>query len=438
MVLLAAFLGWMFDGYEIGLFPLIARPALRNLLADPGDAQIGQWMGVITACFLIGAASGGLVFGWLGDRIGRVKAMALSILTYSLVTGLGYFAQNPEQLGVIRFLSALGMGGQWSLGVALVMECWPEKWRPMLAGAMGAAANVGFLLVGVTARLHQVTPESWRWMMLVAALPAFLVVFIMLAVPESERWKQSVSSAKSQPLREVFAPGLRGRSLLAIVFASVALIGTWGSVQWLPLWANQMVSEQGVQALKAEHPGWYAAPDGSLLPEAAKAKKAAETNVKQQAGKASANIQMIQGFGAIVGTLLAPLIGARFGRRPAYFLLCLSSLVVCAITFRTIQHYSDLFLAWTFVMSLTTASFYGWFPLYLPELFPTRVRATGQGLSFNFGRIFAAVGALTQGHLVATFGGSYAKAGAIVTLIYLLGMVLIWFAPETKGKPLPE
>jgi MFS family permease len=160
--------------------------------------------------------------------------------------------------------------------------------------------------------------------------------------------------------------------------------------------------------------------------------------VKQQAGKASANIQMIQGFGAIVGTLLAPLIGARFGRRPAYFLLCLSSLVVCAITFRTIQHYSDLFLAWTFVMSLTTASFYGWFPLYLPELFPTRVRATGQGLSFNFGRIFAAVGALTQGHLVATFGGSYAKAGAIVTLIYLLGMVLIWFAPETKGKPLPE
>src|SRR5947207_6946966 len=113
MVLLAAFLGWMFDGYEIGLFPLIARPALRHLLSDPGDAQIGQWMGIITACFLIGAASGGLVFGWLGDRIGRVKAMALSILTYSLVTGFGYFAHNPEQLGVVRFLSALGMGGQW-------------------------------------------------------------------------------------------------------------------------------------------------------------------------------------------------------------------------------------------------------------------------------------------------------------------------------------
>ncbi|HYV27322.1 MAG TPA: MFS transporter [Candidatus Eisenbacteria bacterium] len=438
MVLLAAFLGWMFDGYEIGLFPLIARPALRHLLSDPGDAQIGQWMGIITACFLIGAALGGLVFGWLGDRIGRVKAMALSILTYSLVTGFGYFAHNPEQLGVVRFLSALGMGGQWSLGVALVMECWPEKWRPMLAGAMGAAANVGFLLVGVTARLHQVTPESWRWMMLVAALPAFLVVFIMLAVPESARWQQSVSSGRSQPLREIFAPGLRGRCLLAIVFASVALIGTWGSVQWLPLWANQMVSQEGGQTLRAQHPNWYAAANGALPPATAEAKKAAETTVKQQAGKASANMQMIQGFGAIVGTLLAPLIGARLGRRPAYFLLCLTSLAVCAVTFRTTVNYTSVFLAWSFLMSLTTASFYGWFPLYLPELFPTRVRATGQGLSYNFGRVFAAVGALTQGQLVSTFGGSYARAGAVVTLIYLVGMAVIWFAPETKGKPLPE
>jgi MFS family permease len=149
-------------------------------------------------------------------------------------------------------------------------------------------------------------------------------------------------------------------------------------------------------------------------------------------------MQMIMGLGAIAGTLLAPLIGARLGRRPAYFLLCLASFGVCAFTFRAISSYSGVFLAWAFVMSLTTASFYGWFPLYLPELFPTRVRATGQGLSYNFGRIFAAAGALTQGQLVAAFDGSYARAGAVVSLIYLLGMALIWFAPETKGKPLPE
>src|SRR5665213_129587 len=125
MVLLAAFLGWLFDGFEQGLFPLIARPALQNILVNAvgNDGLIGQWMGCITATFLVGAALGGLTFGWLGDRIGRVRAMSLSILTYSLLTGLGYFAMTPWHLGIVRFISALGMGGQWSLGVALVMEC---------------------------------------------------------------------------------------------------------------------------------------------------------------------------------------------------------------------------------------------------------------------------------------------------------------------------
>lgn len=435
MVLLAAFLGWLFDGYEMGLFPVIARPALKDLLSGVGDDKVGPWMAIITAGFLVGAAFGGLVFGWLGDRIGRVKAMALSILVYSLVTGCGYLATSPVHLAVVRFVSALGMGGQWSLGVALVMECWPEKWRPLLAGAIGAASNVGFFLVGVTARMSPVTPESWRWMLLVAALPAFLVVFIMLAVPESERWKRAVTTVVSHPLREVFGPGLRYRTVLAILFASIALIGTWGSVQWLPLWANKMVSEHGFADLQTRYSEWYAP---NAAPETIDARNAAETTVKQRAGTATANMQMIQGLGAILGTLLAPLIGARLGRRPAYFLLCLASVTICAITFRGITTYSMLFLGLAFLMSLSTASFYGWFPLYFPELFPTRARATGQGVSFNTGRIFAAAGAMTQGQLVAHFGGSYAQAGAIVTLVYVLGMILIWFAPETKGKPLPD
>ena len=437
-VLAAAFLGWLFDGYEIGLFPIVARPALKDLLSGAGDSAIGQWMGAITACFLVGAALGGLVFGWLGDRIGRVKAMALSILTYSVVTGLAYFAQHPAHLGLVRFLSALGMGGQWSLGVALVMECWPERWRPMLAGAMGAAANVGFLLVGVTARCHRVTPEAWRWMMLVAALPALLVVFIVLCVPESARWQASVKAGPSRPLREVFAPGLRSRSVLAIVFASVALIGTWGSVQWLPLWANQLVSDQRVHRLQADPAQQGRGEQGTLRAPLPTAEVLTDRQIKDQASQATANVQITQGLGAIVGTLLAPLLGARLGRRPAYFLLCLASLGVCGAMFRTVTEYGLAFLVWSFVMSLTTASFYGWFPLYLPELFPTQVRATGQGISYNFGRVFAAIGALTQGQLVASFGGSYARAGAVVTLIYVVGMVLIWFAPETKGRPLPD
>src|SRR5881296_1428650 len=121
MVLLAAFLGWMFDGLEMGIFPLVARPALQELLTTTSDVEIGKWMSYITALFLLGAAAGGLVFGWLGDRIGRVRAMALSILAYSLFTGLCYFVTTPWQLGALRFVAALGMGGEWSLGVALVM-----------------------------------------------------------------------------------------------------------------------------------------------------------------------------------------------------------------------------------------------------------------------------------------------------------------------------
>jgi MFS transporter, SHS family, sialic acid transporter len=400
MVLLAAFLGWLFDGYEIGLFPVVARPALLSILGTSGtEGAVGQWMGWITASFLVGAALGGVAFGYLGDRIGRVRAMALSILTYSLLTGLGYFAQTPIHLAAVRFVSALGMGGQWALGVALVMECWPEKWRPMLAGAMGAAANVGFLLVGLTAKIHPVTVESWRWMMLIAALPAVLVFFIVTLVPESEKWKQASLSKSQNPIREIFSPPLIRFTLLGIVFASVALIGTWGSVTWLPLWADQMAGKG--------YPG------------------------------AKAETQMIQALGAILGAWLAPLVGDRIGRRPTYFLLCLVSLLVCGILFRTVDTFGLSFMVSAFVVSAATASFYGWFPLYLPELFPTRARATGQGLCYNSGRLFAAVGALTQGQLVNHFHGSYAQAGAIVTLIYLVGMVAIWFAPETKGRPLP-
>ena len=402
MVLAAALLGWFFDGYEIGLFPVMARPALQSILGVAnagGDGLIGQWMGVITACFLIGAALGGVAFGWLGDRIGRVRAMALSILTYSLVTGLGYFAQTPWHLGAVRFASALGMGGQWALGVALMMECWPEKWRPWLAGFMGAAANLGMVLVGVTAQLHSVTTDSWRWIMLVGALPALLVFFIMLAVPESPRWLAVAKAGSGNPLREVLSPAMLKTTLLAMTFASIALIGTWGSVQWLPTWADQMAGRSNPAA--------------------------------------KAHTQVISSFGAVAGAWLAPWLGARLGRRPAYFSLCLASLVLCAVLFRTIGRFGVEFLALTFLVGAVTASFYSWFPLYFPELFPTRVRATGQGLCYNFGRILAAVGALTQGQLVHAFAGSYARAGSIITLVYIFGMALIWLAPETKGRALP-
>lgn len=404
-VLAAAFLGWMFDGMEMGIFPLIARPALLEMQQAKGlaltDAFVGQWMGYATAAFLLGAALGGVAFGWLGDKIGRVRAMAASILCYSLFTGLIYFSSEPWHLCVCRFVAALGMGGEWSLGVALVMEVWPEKHRPLMAGIIGAAANVGFALIAIIGMFFKVTIDSWRWVALIGAAPAALTFIMRLFVPESEKWHASVKSSTkpSRPLAEIFGPGLIKFTIMATLLSSVALIGTWGSVQWLPLWADKMAPTDPT---------------------------------------AKAYTQAASAIGAIVGCLLGAWIGGFFSRRTMYFALCLGSLLTCGWLFRGVHSYGVLFLALTFAVGGLTATFYGWLPLYLPELFPTRVRATGQGLSFNAGRILAAVGALQMGALMQTFEGSYAKAGAVISLVYVVGLVIVWFAPETKGKPLPE
>ena len=404
MTLIAAFLGWMFDGLEMGIFPLVARPALQEFQHTAGiidESFVQMWMGRITATFLLGAAAGGLVFGWLGDRIGRVRAMILSVLAYSLFTGLNYFAEAPWQLALFRFIAALGMGGEWSLGVALVMEAWPQEKRPLMAGLIGAAANVGYVLIAVIGLFVVITTDSWRWVMLVGAAPALLTLFIMRHVPESETWKQAVAFSKSvSPLREIFSGTLCKNTLLAILFASVALTVTWGIVQWIPLWADQLTHGQQP--------------------------------------KAKAWIQVCSCVGSMLSCLAAPLLGARFGRRPVYFSLCLGSLVVCSIFFHGFDSYGPGFLVMTALVGALTGAFYGWLPQYLPELFPTRVRATGQGVAFNSGRIIAALGAWQMGSVMAFFDGSYPKAGAAIVFVYLIGMIAIWFAPETKGRPLPE
>jgi MFS family permease len=399
LVLAAAFLGWMFDGVEQGVFPLVARPALQDLLGTESDALLGPWMGYITALFLVGAASGGLIFGWIGDRIGRVRAMTYSILAYSLFTGCCYFAASSAQLGFFRFAAGIGMGGEWSLGVALVMECWPERHRPILAGAIGSAANIGFGLIGTLGMAVHVNRGSWRWVMLAGAAPALLALFIARFVPESHRWKEAIKVKRSRPLREIFSGDLRKKTLLGIAFAGIALIGTWGSVQWLPAWADQLT--------------------------------------RGKIAYAKGLTQLLTAAGAVIGCFVGPWIGARMGRRPAYFILCLLSLGTCASLFRGVGSFGPGFLFLTFLVGCSTAAMYGWLPLYLPELFPTSVRATGQGVCYNSGRIFAAIGAIEMGHLLQYYSGSYAQAGSTITLVYAAGLLLIWLGPETRGQALP-
>src|SRR5687768_1879368 len=240
LVLTAAFRGWMFDGLEMGIFPQIARSALGELLAvGATEDDLKWWHQVIDACFLFGAAAGGLVFGWLGDRIGRVRAMAFAILVYSGFTGLLFFVNHPAQIAVLRFIAALGMGGEWALGVALVMEVWDAKHRPILAGLIGAAANVGFVIVGLMGALIKVNETNWKWFAILGAAPALLTFVIRLFVPESHKWKASQEVAKSKPLTELFSDRKLARTtIVAIALASIALIGTWGAVQKIPAWVG--------------------------------------------------------------------------------------------------------------------------------------------------------------------------------------------------------
>ena len=246
----------------------------------------------------------------------------------------------------------------------------------------------------------KVTVDSWRWVMLVGAAPAALTYLIRLFVPESEKWQESVKTRVQTPVREIFSPALRKRTFLAIGFASVALIATWGIVQWIPLWVEQMKDNH--DPLRKAH------------------------------------IQLCTALGATLGSFIAPLVGGMIGRRLTYFLLCVAALGSCLWLFLGLGDYGPLFLFAAVLVGVFTAAFYGWMPLYLPELFPTRVRATGQGLAYNAGRVLAAVGAWQTPALIAFFGGSYRSAGSTLACVYVVGMILIWFAPETKGRPLPE
>lgn len=525
MALTAALLGWMFDGAEMGVFSLVGRPAVQDLLGPQYEHEVARWLGVITGLFLVGAATGGVLFGWLGDRIGRVRAMALSILTYALFTGLCGVSTSPLQLGTFRFIASLGMGGEWSLGVALVMEVFPNRSRAFMAGLIGAAANVGYLGVGlvglglltVVESLHALLvatglPETlvarltahqaWRIMMLLGVLPAVLTFFIRLFVPESTRWERerqrgSTShwatadllavligalgpasmvylyawdhtgpwqhtvtvrgwataigllvaiggylfpvvrylqrAVRSDPsIERRFVRLTLGRMILAACLSGVALLGTWGATQQATHWADKITETAYQEQLRQ----WEQSGNG-------------QPSTKPVRPRAKEHMLIWLSVGAIVGTILAALMGDWLGRRRTYFLLCCLSLASVVWLFQFHSQYGPAMLVAAFFAGACSASFYGWLPLYLPELFATRVRATGQGFGFNFGRILAAIGSFQLGSLVAWFSrdisiggfhfvGGYAGACTTLSLIYVVGMFLIWLAPETRGAPLPE
>jgi MFS family permease len=397
--LAVAWLGWLFDGLEMGLYSLIAVPAMKELLITDQNAAIGPYVGIMFALFLLGASVGGFIFGRLGDRIGRVKTMILTVLVYAVFTGLSAAAANVWQFGACRFLGAMGLGGEWGLGVALVMESWPNAKRPLLAGILGSAANVGFLLAALLGLFAG--GLGWRALLLFGLIPAVLALFIRLRVKEPEGWRKVKERGEKPDLKQLWIPPLRGLTIKACLVSSVVVVGTWGVFQWIPSWVNSLVGGD--------------------------------------AAKERATVQMFMAFGQIVGSFLGGPMAEWIGRRKSYALFCLGSFGFTILLYGAVRSYGPPLLLLAAVAGVFSAAFFGWLPLYLPELFPTRIRATGEGITYNFGRILAAGGVfLGTGNLVAAFHGSFAKAGTVMASVYLLGLILIWFLPETKGGTLPD
>jgi len=424
VVLFTAIGGLLFDGVELGLMPVASLSVSQSLLGDTFTPTLGgDWFARFTAALMLGAAIGGIFLGNLGDRIGRTRALGVSVLFYSVFAGLGAHVQTQEQMLVMRFLVGLGVGGVWPNAVALAAECWPDKSRPIIAGLMGAALNGGILMLSQIARTWHITAESWRWIFHLAAAPAVLGVLALTVIPESPMWLASrgrrrqadhistgradqgpVTSADRKPgggaLAELLRPPLLRLTLIGILLGSIPMVGAWSASKWMIPWADKVggAAEPGYKAVTQ---GWWAT-------------------------------------GAVLGSFFGAQIAAGLGRRRAYAMISVGASALTSLMFLGTSPLETSFLPIVFAQGFVATLFFGWLPLYLPELFPTRVRAAGSGMAYNVGRFATAIGVLMAGALFAAMGGSYPRVGATCGLIYLLGLVVIGWAPDTTAKKLGD
>jgi MFS transporter, SHS family, sialic acid transporter len=403
VVLVTAFLALVFDGVELGLMPLASLSVSKSLLGDAFTPALGgDWFARFTAALMLGAAIGGIALGSLGDRMGRTRAMGVSILVYSIFAAVGALAKTQEQMLVLRFLVGLGVGGLWPNGIALVSECWPGGARPLVSGAMMAGLNAGILLLSQLARLWPITPESWRWVFQFAGVPALLGLWVLLALPESPRWVASRGAAKSPvtPLRELFQPALIRFTIVGMVLSAIPMVGAWSASKWMIPWSDTIAG--------AAHAGYKAATQGWWA------------------------------LGATLGSAAGAQLASWLGRRLSYGLISMATAGITLAMFQLTAPLAWSFHPIVFAQGFVATLFFGWLALYLPELFPVRVRATGSGLAYNFGRFATAAGVLLAGALFTALGGDYPRAGALCGLVYMLGIVVIWWAPDAPASDLTD
>jgi MFS family permease len=420
--LFAANMGWMFDGYETFALILTVGVALRQLLDPTQFGQIPAYAGTVIAITLLGWGIGGFLGGILADYIGRRRTMIYAILAYSLITGLSALAWDWVSFALLRFLVGIAIGSEWATGASITAEVWPDHARGKAAGLMQCGLGIGFFLASlVWLYVGALGPGAWRFMYVIGVLPALFVLWVRTGIPESQPWERTDESrrlararqlggaslgAEEQALTrftlvELFVdPQNRRHAVLVFLLSLTTTLAWWGISTWVPPYIGSVAGKAGLP------PQQWASYAG-----------------------------MTYNAGAILGYASFGFLADRFGRKPITMLFFAMALVLTPVLFLWTQDLS-LLLVVAAINGYFSLGQYSWMPVWLPELFPTRIRATAMAFAFNAPRFIAFLGPLMAGQLIVYFGG-FGYAAMIVASIYVLGFAAAPFLPETRGKPLP-
>jgi MFS family permease len=421
--LVACALGWLFDGYETYTLFLVGTVAIRDLVAPAELSNVPLYFAGLVAMTLLGWATGGVSCGVFADYLGRRRTLMLSIMLYAGFTGLSALAQSYWVLLAFRFITGLGLGGEFAPGTTMVSELWTPARRGRAAGVLASAFGFGCLLAsGVWLLIGGLGEGAWRIMFLLGVLPALLILWLRRSVEDPAIWREADQRRRAArqaagvgrqlsederrltrfTITDLFAsPDLRRRTLLLLLMSLATVVGYWGVSTWVPQYASQVAARAGSTA-----GGWDAL-----------------------AG-------VLYSVGGIGGYLVVGMLADLWGRKPTIGLFFAGSVLVAPAPF-LIDDNLALLMAATAINGFFTLGQFAWMVVYLPEVYPTAVRATGAALVFNSARYLAAAGPLVAGWVVESLGG-IAHVAALMSVIYLLGLAATPFAaPETRGQPLP-
>ena len=390
---------WIADGYDTFVLLVTGRPALAELLPPEVSHLFARYLGYLVTITLAGWATGGVLGGVMGDRLGRRKTMLLGVALYSVATTASALTSTWQWLALARFLTGVGIGAEWGVGTSLLQEIWPEKWRTRGAGLLQAGFSVGGLLVsGLWIVVGSTFGLSWRWMYLFGIVPLLVIVAVYRRIPESTRWTKARHDVK--PFALFGEPQVR-RHLVGALVVSISITGGWWAVtSFLPTFVGSLAHDPREAASLA---GWAGA---------------------------------LYNFGEIVGCIAMGFLAEAWGRRPTTIVYLLGSLLIVPFVFAGLGSARAVTIA-QLVSGFFTGGLYSWYAIHTPELFPTRIRATAISIVFSGARYLAMAGAIVAGTLAAALGG-FGKVALWFAPISLLGVVAVLFLPETRGKGLPD